>query len=84
MHGSRRRLETKLRDACPDISCTVTTIDGFALSILNRWRTALGWSKPILSVAGDRDFVETIFGLETKFEKVLEAATDLLLNRTVS
>lgn len=84
MHGSRRRLETKLRDACPDISCTVTTIDGFALSILNRWRTALGWSKPILSVAGERDFVETIFGIETKFESVLEAATDLLRNRTVS
>ena len=50
MHGARRRVQNKLNDSCAEIPCSVATVDGFALSILNRWRTALGWTKPIQSV----------------------------------
>jgi hypothetical protein len=41
MHGARRRLEHKLKDSCRNIPYSVATIDGFALSVVNRWRTAL-------------------------------------------
>ena len=78
MHGARRRVEMELRESCPAIRCNVTTIDGFALSILNRWRTALGHSKPVQAVNGDADFTETIFGTEADFTKILAAATRLL------
>jgi superfamily I DNA and RNA helicase len=78
MHGARRRLEMKLREFCPGIRCSVATIDGFALSFLNRWRTALGYVRPVQAVEGDIDFAETIFGTEAGFAKVLMAATDLL------
>jgi len=83
MHEARRRVETKLRESAPGIRCTVTTIDGFALAILNRWRTALGWAKPIQSVSADMDFEETIFGIEADFERVQVAATRLLQYTTV-
>jgi superfamily I DNA/RNA helicase len=83
MHGARRRVETKLRECAPGIPVKVTTIDGFALSILNRWRTALGWSKPIQSVRTEVDFKESIFGIEADFERVREAATRLLEFTTV-
>ncbi len=83
MHGARRRVEMKLRESVPGIRYTVTTIDGFALSILNRWRTALGWSRPIQSVRAEVDFGESIFGIEADFERVRIAATRLLEFRTV-
>ena len=83
MHGARRRVELKLRESCPGVPCSVATIDGFALSILNRWRTALGHSKPIQSVSGEANFAETIFGVEADFDKVLLAATGLLQNSIV-
>lgn len=78
MHGSRRRLELNLSQTCPDIPCIVATIDGFALSIVNRWRTALGYMKPVKAVDGDVNFVDTIFGIEADFARVLTAATQLL------
>lgn len=84
MHGARRRVEIKLRESSPGIRCSVATIDGFALSILNRWRTALGWSKPIQSVSTEADFAETTFGIKADFGRVLAAATRLLEYSTVS
>ena len=83
MHGARRRLETKLRECAPGIQCLVSTIDGFALSNLNRWRTVLGWSKPIKSVSTEADFGETLFAIEADFERVQAAATRLLQYTTV-
>jgi len=83
MHGARRRVEAKLRECAPGILCSVSTIDGFALSILNRWRTVLGWSKPIHSVSTVADFGETLFAIEADFERVQAAATRLLQYTTV-
>lgn len=43
MHGAWRRLDQKLREVCGHSPYRATTIDAFALSILNRWRTSLGF-----------------------------------------
>ncbi|HSW64917.1 MAG TPA: ATP-dependent helicase [Dissulfurispiraceae bacterium] len=83
MHGARRRVQTKLRESCPTIRCSVSTIDAFALSILNRWRTALGYSRPIQAVSDDANFANTLFGTEASFGRVLAAATSLLQSTTV-
>jgi len=83
MHGSRRRLQEKLRELCPSIACSVTTIDGFALSILNRWRTALGYTKPIQPVDDDVSFSDTIFGTEAGFLHIIKATTRLMASETI-
>lgn len=83
MHGSRRRLLARLRDLCPSIPCSVRTIDGFAHSIVNRWRTALGHTRPIQPVGGDANFTDTIFGIEAGFVHIVEAATRLLHSVTI-
>ncbi len=83
MHGSRRRLRLKLIDSCPKIPCSITTIDGFALSLLNRWRRSLGYSKPIQPVEGETSFSDTIFGTEAGFSHILAASTKLLKSKTV-
>jgi UvrD-like helicase C-terminal domain len=83
MHGSRRRLQQKLAEKCPNVPFLVTTIDGFALSIVNRWRTALGYSRPIVPGRAADDVVETLFGVEVSFNKVLADATKLLATETV-
>jgi hypothetical protein len=83
MHGSRRRVEARLREFCPSIRCSISTIDGFALSIVNRWRTSLGYSSPINAVSHESDFEKTLFGIDASFSKIVEAATSLILNETV-
>jgi len=83
MHGSRRSVQAKLREACPSIHSAVSTIDGFALSILNRWRTALGYSRPIHAVDGDVDFIDSIFGTNADFVRVLTSATKLFESPTI-
>jgi hypothetical protein len=83
MHGSRRRLQMKLRECCPSVRCSVTTIDGFALSLLNRWRTSLGYARPIQPVDGDTAFSDTILGTEAGFVPILTASTGLLRSQTV-
>lgn len=83
MHGARRRLEQKLKDSCQNIPYSVATIDSFALSIVNRWRTALGYSKPLIAVPGDVDFVNGILGIEADFGRVVGSSTRLLQSPTV-
>jgi len=83
MHGSRRRLQLMLRDSCPTIPYFINTIDGFALSLLNRWRRSLGYAKPIKPVDDNTEFVETIFGIEAGFSHILAASAELLRSETV-
>lgn len=83
MHGSRRRLVAKLGESCPSLPCTVTTIDGFALTIANRWRTALGYARPIQPVSDEVDFSDTLLGTEAGFSQIAKAATQLLASATV-
>jgi len=83
MHGARRRLEMKLAEACPSIPRCLATIDSFALSIVNRWRTTLGHHNPVTATSADVDFVSTPFGIEAEFERILVQATELLRSRTI-
>jgi len=83
MHGSRRRLQLTLLDSCPTIPCSITTIDGFALSLVNRWRRSLGYTKPIQPVDDDTAFTNTIFGIEAGFSHILAGSTELLKSKTV-
>jgi hypothetical protein len=83
MHGSRRRLQLKLLDSCPTIPCSITTIDGFALSLLNRWRRSLGYLKPIQPVDVDTAFSDTILGTEAGFSHIMVKSTELLDSKTV-
>ncbi len=83
MHGSRRRLQLKILDSCSAIPCSITTIDGFALFLINRWRRSLGYKKLIQPVDEDTAFSDTIFGTEVGFSHILEASTNLLGSQTV-
>lgn len=83
MHGARRRLEHKLKDACGGIPYSVATIDGFALSIVNRWRTVLGQTKPVVAVPGDVDFVDGVLGVEADFARIASNAARLLQSPTI-
>lgn len=83
MHGARRKLEYKLKDACRTIPYSLSTIDGFALSIVNRWRTALGHAKPVAAVPGDVDFADGVLGIEADFGRVVGGAAQLLQSPTV-
>lgn len=83
MHGSRRRLLAKLGEMCPSLPCTVTTIDGFALTIANRWRSSLGYSRPIQPVSSETDFSNTLLGTEASFGQIVQVATRLLASATV-
>jgi hypothetical protein len=83
MHGARRRLEHKLKGACRSIPYSVATIDGFALSIVNRWRTALGHTKPVTAVPENVDFVDGVLGIEADFGRVAGGAARLLQSPTV-
>jgi len=83
MHGARRRLEQKLKDACRSIPYSVATIDGFALSIVNRWRTALGHSKPVAAVPENVDFADGVLGIDADFGRVAGSAARLLQSPTV-
>ncbi len=81
MHGARRRLDTALGTQYPRVVRTVTTMDSFALGLVNRWRRSLGASRPF--VIGDNEGHEDLFGIETSFERVLERALELLGSATV-
>jgi hypothetical protein len=83
MHGSRRRLQLKLIEYCPSTPFFVTTIDSFALSILNKWRRSLGYEKPIQPVDYDSAFSDTLFGIEADFINILVKSTKLLRTQTV-
>lgn len=82
MHGARRRLDQKLREVCGQFPYRATTIDAFALSILNRWRTSVGFSKPFSPVTGGGP-VEGLFEVRAGFEWIRGEAAKLLSRQTV-
>lgn len=83
MHGARRRLDQKLADVCGHFPYRATTIDAFALSILNRWRTSVGFPKPFAPKAGEGDLVEGLFEVRAGFEWIRGEAAKLLSKQTV-
>lgn len=83
MHGARRRLDQKLREVCGHASYRATTIDAFALSILNRWRTSIGFSKPFSPATGDGGPVEGLFEVRAGFDWIRAEAAKLLSRPTI-
>lgn len=83
MHGARRRLDQKLADVCGHFPYRATTIDAFALSILNRWRTSVGFPKPFSPKTGEGDLVEGLFEMQASFEWIRGEAAKLLSKQTV-
>ncbi len=82
MHGARRRLVEKLQKECPHLPAEVTTIDAFAMNIVNRWRRAIGIEKPVTiepcSVPYEDDFHYCM-----SFNTILTHATTLLASNTI-
>jgi len=83
MHGARRRLDQKLGDVCGHFPYRATTIDAFALSILNRWRTSVGFPKLFSPITGDIGPVEGLFEVKAGFEWIRGEAAKLLSKQTV-
>lgn len=46
MHGARRRLSQRLPSPPLRSKLIVTTVDSFALRLVNRWRLSLGYNSP--------------------------------------
>ena len=81
MHGSRQRLDASLAShpICSKIRRWVGTIDGFALQLVNQWRSSLGLGMPACAVKSAPDSgVESVFGVQFSYERVVSMATTLL------
>ena len=76
MHGSRKRLESNLKFVNTDfkVKCECSTIDSFALNILNRFRSYLDLSKPI-SVS--------LNGVDSEGQFEIQLTLDTLHNNTI-
>lgn len=83
MHGSRRRIQAKVMDIAPSFPCHITTIDAFALSLLNRWRRSFGFSRPINGIPDESNFVVTPFGIDVDFDRAQSLAAELLRSPTI-
>lgn len=87
MHGARRRLESSIEDhqECSKIPRTVSTIDSFALALVNRWRTALGISLPVCAApARCTERFERHSRLHLPFDEITASAASLLTRSTVA
>lgn len=83
MHGARRRLEAELSITCPKTPRLVTTIDGFALSLVNRYRYSLGYNKPIVATNNSQGFEETLFDTLAGYDNIRQSAASLLRSPTI-
>jgi superfamily I DNA/RNA helicase len=87
MHGARKRLESSLAEhpQCSRIPRIVSTVDSFALLLVNRWRTALGIAMPVC-VAPTRctNRFERYARLHLPFDEITTYAANLLRNPTVA
>jgi superfamily I DNA/RNA helicase len=87
MHGARKRLESSLAEhsQCNKIPRVISTIDSFALILLNRWRTALGIAVPVCAApARCTERFERHARLHLPFEEITTYAVNLLKNSMVA
>jgi superfamily I DNA/RNA helicase len=87
MHGARKRLESSIKEdeECSRIPRTVSTIDSFALTLLNRWRTALGITLPVCAAPAQcAKRFERHARLHLTFDEIAASAAKLLTNSTVA
>ena len=84
MHGSRKRLESNLKFVNNDfkVKCECSTIDSFAINILNRFRSYLNFSKPI-NVSWNGVDSESQFEIQLTLDTIHNYTIDLLNNESV-
>jgi superfamily I DNA/RNA helicase len=82
MHGSRKRVIERITKKCPGVPCSVTTVDGFALSIINRFRKSIGFDAPILPHK-DKYFEKDELGIRADFDSIMNKTAELLNYDTV-
>jgi len=80
MHGARRRLKASLADHkdCKKLQRTVTTIDSFALDLVNKWRAARDILLPISASKHLTGFTERHFRSHAGFDEIVHIAAELL------
>jgi len=82
MHGAIRRLEEKMREDCSGVPAVIRTIDSFALTVVNRWRGAIGHRRPIVPTSEDNSF-EGSFQYHLTFTRICEEAAIIMGSSTV-
>ena len=88
MHGARKRMEASFAEtpSCVQLPRRITTIDGFSLDLLNRWRTALGFTWPFVPRPGDDESPPYVcdFRTHASFDQINRLSAEVLESPTVS
>lgn len=82
MHGSRRRIKFRLKEEKLFRGLSVSTVDSFALSVLNRWRRSLALNAPVFPDALG-GFRKDMLGYRATFDEIMKSAGDLLQSNNV-
>jgi superfamily I DNA/RNA helicase len=83
MHGARKRLHERLASKAIRTRLSVSTVDSFALELVNRWRLSLGYNLPIVpGVAGG--FIKDELGYRATFDEIMKSAADLTTSPIVA
>ena len=88
MHGARKRMDTSFAEteSCVRLPRRITTIDGFSLDLLNRWRTAQGFTWPFVPRQSDEEsppFVRD-FRTHATFDQINRQSVELLGRPTIA
>ena len=78
MHGSRKRLSERLVSRSIHTRIKVSTVDSFALNLVNRWRLSFGYKSPIIPSLNKGNFTEDELGLRATFDEIREVAARVL------
>jgi hypothetical protein len=84
MHGSRKRLIERLATNSIHGQVKISTIDSFALNLVNRWRLSLGYTFPVVPILENGGFVKDELGLRATFEEIRNAAAKILESAIVA
>lgn len=86
MHASRKHLCKRLPSPATRTKLYLSTLDSFALRIVNRWRLSMGFSSPVVpATPGERGgFVKDDLGHRATFGEILGCAAHLCASPTVA
>jgi superfamily I DNA/RNA helicase len=83
MHGARKRLRERLNERSISARFSISTVDSFALQIINRWRLTFGYSSPIVpGIEGA--FTKDEIGYRATFEEIMKSAADISASPAVA
>jgi len=76
MHGARKRLQERLVLKSVHANISVSTVDSFALQIVNRWRLSFNFNAPVVPDEEGGFFKDEI-GIRATFDEVMNLAAEL-------